>query len=286
LHTAFNQRRPFEIQFHAEPGHRRPTLRCAPEYLGRNSLTVELGGLKTLSDKWLGRPALVFFRIKDGREFTYYTFTSHIDGIHSPRQGVCHLTLPMPSSLENRQKRSFLRIAPPKEFLLGAAIWCEESMPQNEQLHEITTWRRPKLLFLPERVEQFHILDISAGGARISVSNTVVRTFDLHFTAAERLLLMLDLFDPEHNKRLRFWMQCRIQNAWVEHASNNVHMGVQFLSWARPKDVVENPLNPLEGNTAAIEWLRLSSANEVEALGNWIMRRHLELFRETPPEEF
>jgi hypothetical protein len=281
LRSAFEQRRPFEIQFYSENKHRRPTLRCAPEYIGRDSFTVELSGLKKLSDKWLGRPALVFFRIKSGKEFAYYSFESHLDGIHSPRPGVCHLTLPIPSSVENRQKRSFLRITPPKEFLLGAALWCEATMPPDEHLHEITSWPRPKLLFIPDNVEQFHLLDISAGGVRISVSTTVMARFDLHFTAAERLLLMMDLVDPEQNKRLRFWLQCRIQNAWIEHASNNLHMGVQFLAWARPREVTENSY---EANAAAIEWLRLSSANEVEPLGNWIMRRHLELFRETPYE--
>jgi len=282
LRNAFDQRRPFEIQFHTGTEGCRPTLRCVPEYLGRDSFTLEISWLKTLSNKWLGRPAIVFFRVHIGQEYTYYTLASHLEGIHAPRQGICHLTLPIPSFLENRQKRSFLRITPPKEFLLGAAIWYEEAMPKDEQLQEITTWPRPKLLLLPDRVEQFQLLDISAGGARINIPSTVVRMLNLHFSAAENLILMLDLFDLEQNKRLRFWMQCRVQNAWLEHTSHNMHIGVQFLSWARPKDVAEN--SP-KGNAASIEWLRLSSANEVEALGNWIMRRHLEIFRETPFED-
>lgn len=282
LHSAFDQRRPFEIQFHTDARQRRPTLRCAPEYLGRDSMTVEVNGLQTLSDKWLGLPVTVFFRILLGREFTYYTFSSRIDGIHLPRQGICQLTLPLPGALENRQKRSFLRITPPKEFLLGSAMWHGETMPQDNALIEITSWPRPQLLFIPERVEQFHLLDISAGGARISIPNTVLRSLDLQFAASEHLLLMLDLLDPKQNKRLRFWMQCRVQNAWMEHATRNLHMGVQFLSWARPK---ETPDHTGDGNAAGIEWLRLSSSHEVELLGNWIMRRHLELFRENPFEE-
>ena len=282
LLSAFEQRRTFEIQFHTEAKQRRPTLRCAPEHFGRDSFTVEINGLKALSNKWLMRPATVFFRIQAGRDFTFYTFDSHITNIHSPRQGICHLTLAIPAALENRQKRSFLRITPPNELLLGSAIWCDTTMPKGADLNDITAWPRPKLLLLPGRVEQFHLLDLSAGGARISIPNAVMHTLNLRFAATEYMILMVDLLDPEQNKRVRLWMQCRVQSAWVEHATRNMHMGVQFTSWGRPKDTTADPFGT---DAASIDWLRLSSVNEVEALGNWIIRRHLELFREKPAEE-
>ena len=281
MRAAFDQRRPFEVQFQTEAGQKRPTLRCAPEYLGKDSLTLEVSGLKSLSDKWINRPVVVFFRILLAKEFTYYTFSSHVSGIHMPRQGICHIPLPIPDSLENRQKRSFLRISPPREFLLGAAIWQGETLPSPGKMNEITAWPRPKLLLIPDRVEQFQVLDISAGGARISIAHSVARLLKLHFNAAEHLMIMLDLFDPEQNRRLRFWMECRVQNAWVEHSSRDLHIGIQFLSWARPRESAD-----YEDTGGGIEWLRLSSSNEVEALGNWIMRRHLELFRENPFDEF
>ena len=89
---------------------------------------------------------------------------------------------------------------------------------------------------------------------------------------------MLDLIEPDQNKLLRFWIQCRIQSVWFEHPSRDLYMGVQFLAWARPRE------HPGNGIPSEIEWLRLPSSNEVEAIGNWIMRRHLELFREIPGE--
>lgn len=280
LRNAFDQRRPFEIQFHTENEQRRPTLRCAPEYLGKDSMTLEVSGLKSLSDKWLKRQVVAFFRIQIGNEFTYYTFTSRIESIHAPRPGICHLTLLIPQTLENRQKRSFLRIAPPKEFLLGAAIWHGDTMPSTEALNDITRWPLPKLLLIHDKVEQFQVLDLSAGGVRISIPHTTRRNMNIQFAAPEQLLLMLDLYDPENNKRLRFWLQCRIQNAWVEHSSRELHVGTQFQAWGRPKEAPEYSF--LADDVAGIEWLRLPSTQEVEPLGNWIMRRHLELFREAP----
>lgn len=277
--TAFDQRRPFEVQVQTDAGQRRPTLRCAPEFMGQSSFTLEVSGLKTLSEKWLHRPITVFFRIQVNRDFTYYTFSSNIDAIQQPQPNICQITLSLPKTLENRQKRSFLRIAPPREFFTGAALWYAETMPQPTGMNDISSWPRPKLLYIPDRMEQFTVLDLSAGGARLSIPSDVVRAFQLQFNSAEQLLLMTDLFDPEQNKRLRYWMQCRIQNVWIEHASRDVHVGLQFLAWARPRESAEHGQQAL-----GIEWLRLSSSCEVEPVGNWIMRRHLELFRETPTE--
>ncbi|MDR2488434.1 MAG: hypothetical protein LBD42_02925 [Desulfovibrio sp.] len=278
IRQAFDQRRSFEVQIRMSSGQRRPTLRCAPEYIGKTSFTVEISGLKSLSDKWLGREIAVFFRIQIDKEFTYYTFASHIDGIHHPQPGICHITLPLPTSLENRQKRSFLRMAPPQEFLMGAALWHGDCLPSPQYLSDVTLWPRPRLLLIPERMDQFRILDLSAGGMRLSVPSKIVRTQQLHFTSSDQFITMLDLFDPENNKRLRFWMQCRAQNVWLEHGTHDVHMGLQFQSWARPKE--EDKLEHSNG----VEWLRLSATQEVEPIGNWIMRRHLEIFRETPAE--
>lgn len=282
VRTAFDQRRPFEVQVQTDAGQRRPTLRCSPEYMGNDSITIEVGGLKSLSDKWKGRPVTVFFRVLVNKEYTYYTFPSLIADIHMPRPGLCHISLPMPERLENRQKRSFLRIKPPREFFPGAALWYGETMPPPEKINTIGEWARPRLLYIPERMEQFQVMDLSAGGSRLSVPGQVVRTLKLHFNSTEHLLLMLDLFDPELNKRLRYWMECRIQNVWVEHTTHDVHLGLQFLSWARPKD--HHAAGFGEQQAPGIEWLKLSSSHEVEPVGNWIMRRHLELFRENPFE--
>ncbi len=278
LRQAFDQRRPFEVQVQADSGQRRPTLRCSPEYMSQNSFTVEISGLKSLSEKWLGRSISVFFRILLDKEYTYYTFASRIESIHHPRQGICHITLPMPTSLENRQKRSFLRMAPPPEFLMGAALWHGDNLPTPEKLSDVTLWPRPQLLHIPDRMVQFQILDLSAGGIRLSVPSKTMRSLELQFNSLDPFMLMLDLFDPENSKRLRFWMQCRAQNVWVDHNSRDVHMGLQFQSWARPREGAEVT------KQGGVEWLRLSSSHEVEPIGNWIMRRHLELFRDAPDD--
>ena len=274
LREAFDQRRPFEVQIQTPYGRRRPTLRCAPEYLGRVSITIEINGLSTLSDRWLGRQVMVFFRVSLGKRFTYYTFSSAIEAIHSPKEDVCHITLPLPDRLENRQKRSFLRISPPHDYILGAAFWCGADMPKQEKFQELDEWPRPTLLQIPKRTQQFELLDLSAGGARLGMVNQIIRSYRLQFSMVEQVILMLDLHDPQQENHMRLWLLCRVQNLWRDHSTRNIQMGLQFLAWGKPK--ADAP----EG-FPGIEWLRLSPGSEVECLGNWIMRRHLELFRDS-----
>lgn len=278
IRQAFEQRRPFEIQVDSEADTKRPTLRTSPEQLGPNNFTVEVNGIESLSNKWIGREVNVFFRVNLDGDFIYYTFITKIGSIHFPLKGLCHITLPIPQMLENRQKRSFLRIKPPDEYFKGAAIWHGRSLPEGDTLSDLAKWSRPDLLLLPGRLEQFDVLNLSAGGMRLRVPHSVVRANELEFTSVERIIIMLDLIEPDQNKLLRFWLQSRIQSVWFEHPSRDLYMGVQFLSWARPR---EYPGGTIRSD---LEWLRLSSSNEVESIGNWVMRRHLELFREVPGE--
>ncbi len=276
LRTAFEQRRPFELQIKSDDQTRRPTFRCSPEYVGNSTVTLEINGVKRLSDHWINRRIQVFFRLKVEGQFTYFTFDSVIETITSPTQDTCHIAISLPTMLDNRQKRSYLRLCPPSELILGAAMWHGTSMPEANIINNLAQWPLPQLLLLPSKCNDFHILDLSAGGMRISVPRGIVKTKNLEFNSIEHIILMLDLLDPEHAKRMRCWVQCRIQSVWEEHVSRDVHIGLQFLSWARPRDFTGTD------NTADLEWLRLSSSLEVEVIGNWIMRRHLELYREMP----
>lgn len=283
LQLATDQRRPFEVQVQrAETGSRRPTLRCSSQGVGASYITLELSGIKTLSTPWLKKAVTVYFRIGTGHnEYIYYTFAGSISSIENPDADTCHITIPVPAQLDNRQKRTFLRMQPPAEFLLGAALWHEQKMPTPENIHDLALWPRPLLLLLPGRLEQFRLLDLSAGGLRICIPRAIANSYHLDFSKLENIIVMLDLLDPETNRRLRFWMQCSIQNAWEEQPTHDIHIGAQFRAWARPREGRIPSETP-----SSLEWLRLSSSLEVEPVGNWVMRRHLEMYRDVPNDMF
>ena len=112
------------------------------------------------------------------------------------------------------------------------------------------------------------------------IPHDVARSFGLHFSAVENVIVLLDLFDPENGKRLRWWMRCRIQSVWVDLPRRDIHLGLQFQAWAKPREARSDA-----DTGGELEWLRMSSSSEVEPIGNWIMRRHLEMFRDIPGNE-
>ena len=273
LEEAIDQRRDFEIQISTSSADNRPTLKSVPQKIDKTSITLEVIGLRQLSNHWIGREITIFFRITTKGVFSYHTFISSIQAIQAPRKDVCHLVLPLPACIEQRQQRSFLRIEPPADFVYGGAMWYGETLPDPRQMSDVSQWAPPSIFLLPAYAVQFHISDLSAGGLRLRIPNSVVQHLHLPISNVERFIVMLDLLDAEEMKISRFWLQCRSQRITMEPPDQDVLVGAKFMAWAKPRD----PFDP--GAPGALEWFRLSPSNEVEPVGNWIMRRHLALFR-------
>jgi hypothetical protein len=81
---------------------------------------------------------------------------------------------------------------------------------------------------------------------------------------------MLDLWNPDKAQWLRFWVYCLMQSPVLDFETKGMDLGAQFMVWAKPA----------KNGDSALLWLKLASSGEVKPLGNWIMRRHLEYFRE------
>lgn len=268
---ALDQRSKFELQFSPGQGGRRPALRCIAARVEGRFLVLEAIGLKTLSDRWVGREMDCFFQIVHRGNALHHAFKSSLESIRVIND-YCFIRIFIPERLESRQKRSYLRIVPPDEYLLGAAIWHGEQMPPPKDHENLSAWPRPSLAYLPAVTRQIMVRDLSAGGARVHIPKDCLGNSAPHLTTGARILFMLDLWDPDKTKRMRCWMLCRVQNPVLDFETQGMDLGLQFLAWARPRET---------GEGGALEWLRLSRSGEIEALGNWIMRRHLELFRES-----
>lgn len=274
ISQALNQYRPFEVQIGVSHDRNRPTLKCIPVEMDKDSLTLEAVGLKKLSEHWLNRDIVVFFRIAAKGEFSYHTFSSKIMKISAPKADVCHIKFPLPEVIDNRQQRAFLRIKPPLHLVFGDAVWYGDTMPSSEGINDLTEWPRPVLYSIPDITQQFEILDLSAGGMRLIFPHETVKKMDLKLTTLDRFIVMMDLYDPEDMERIRFWIKCRSQRISVEPPTHDVHLGAKFLAWGKPRKP-ENSKNP-----GAIEWFRISTTQEVAPVSNWIMRRHLAMFQE------
>ena len=269
--SAVRHRSTFELQFPHRGVQRRPILRCAPDDITSSGLVLEANGIKNVARNWTDRLVNCYFKINVKGQHIYYAFSTTIKQVEIKTRGRCSLTLYMPERLENRQKRAFLRIIPPEEYLLGAAFWVGRHMPQLENLPQMQKWPKPAMVMLPGKKEQFSISDISAGGARISIPRKEMLEADLELGVAEQAVLIVDLLNPDTRARMRFWLHCRVQNFAAQYDTHNIEAGLQFLAWASPSE-----------DQTELEWFKIGRSLEVDLLGNWIIRRHLELFRDNP----
>jgi hypothetical protein len=155
--------------------------------------------------------------------------------------------------------------------MLGAAVWRGLDMPESLEMNDLALWSKPSRIWLPGMREEFAIRDISSGGLRLHLPRHILaEEMDLIHTSTQ-FIVMLDLWEPDKAQRLRFWLLCRMQSPALDLETKGMDIGAQFLSWAKAADT---------GGSNLI-WLKLASSGEVEPLGNWIMRRHLEFFRES-----
>lgn len=270
LNEALNQRAKFELQFAMEGDARRPALRCAAIDIDEGGFILEASGLSTLSPRWQGKPVDCFFMLRKQETYYFYAFASTIVHIKIIKD-ICLIKVAFPQRLETRQKRSYLRISPPEEYMLGAALWRGPDMPADTDRGDLALWPKPSRIWLPGTREDFSIRDISSGGMRIHIPRHILaEEMDLIHVSAQ-FMVMLDLWDPDKAQRLRFWLLCRMQSPVLDFETKGMDLGAQFLAWAKPA----------EAGGSALLWLKLASSGEVEPLGNWIMRRHLEFFRET-----
>lgn len=268
LGDALAQRSKFELQFTHGEASRRPALRCSAHEMDSGSITLEATGLSSLSRHWIGRETCCFFSIRNRELFRFFAFTSTVTGIFT-RDNICYVTIAMPEKIETRQKRSYLRIAPPEECMLGAALWRGKDSPEKEDLTDLANWPAPSLMCLPGTREDFTVRDLSSGGVRLHLPRHVLAEERDLIHISTRFVLMLDLWDADKAQRLRLWAHCRMQSPVLDFETKGMDIGAQFLSWAKPAE-----------NTGGLIWFKLAPSGEIVPLGNWIMRRHLEYFRE------
>lgn len=269
--SAVRHRSTFELQFPHRGVQRRPILHCSSDDLTSSGLVLEANGIKNIARNWTDRLVNCYFKINVKGQHVYYAFATRIKRVEIKQHGRCALTLYLPERMENRQKRAFLRIIPPQEYMLGAAVWIGHHMPRLEDLPQMQKWPKPAIVMLPDKKEQFSVSDISAGGARLLIPRKEMLKASLELGVAEQVVLIIDLLNPDNRSRIRFWLHCRVQNFAAQYDTHHIEAGLQFLAWASPRE-----------NQTELEWFRLGRSLEVDLLSNWIIRRHLELFRDNP----
>lgn len=270
LTAARDENEKFEIQFHSQ-GERRRTTSCLLSGVSNSTVTMQCSGINNMKSDWIGKEIDCYFQVrKFGNSNPFFMFTTPILGLRGCTDGTTILTLQLPNKLEQRQKRSSLRISPPQQYVMGIAVWTVPDGLSPKGRLDIRQWGRPLLTHLPEKSFQITLDNISAGGVKVRIPRNEVRDSKLEYKIGDKLFMLLDLWDPDTGQRVRYWILCRVQNPFVDFISQDSELGLQFLCTAHAD----------RNAPGELAWGTITTIDGIDSIGNWVMRRHLELYRE------
>lgn len=273
LDTALTQRTKVRVSFVRDDPGARSTDATILSADPRRGIELEMTTLIRARPDWAGKLVACDFRLRlDPKKdyHTYYNFVSPILSVRKAGDEFIHMAVAWPTHLELEQKRGFLRVDPPRTFILELELWPEETIKSRRgRFGEPATWGTPILRLNPHlEVPDVEVQNISGGGLRLEIPADSIRRDQKLFEPACRFLMRLVLVEPEAEQPMEFYLALRLQNAYGDPGPlGHKTYGFRFLSFGVPSDA---PGDSLSWKTAA---------SGVPALDDWAFRRHLAIYR-------
>lgn len=274
LHLVMAQRSKVEMRFAGGDGiTNRHSTACSLEEVHGDMMELEVSGFVNASQSWIERDVVGFFRVTNPSRpghSDFFTFTSRIKGVRKASKDITYINVPVPDHIELSQKRLALRIEPPLQYSLGLAVWPEQLNPNGTPITKIKDWGRPPLLYSRKMDDlPLRIVNISAGGMRLEIMPEAQKNTGLSFALGERYAVMAQFYDPNEEKKLNLWTIVRIQNRFEAFDTHALEIGVQFVEEGRM----------VKDKGGHVRWRKVKP-DGIDSIGNWVARRHLELYRE------
>ncbi|BBD07592.1 PilZ domain-containing protein [Desulfovibrio ferrophilus] len=270
LQAALDQRNKIEFSFSRDEQVSRP-LHCSIEELSHSNLTLDAGDFVQAHQGWIARPVTCYFRVASrggGGASQFYNFESEVAGIKKRSDGSTLITLPIPDSVRMQQKRIHLRMEPPLEYMLGMALWPEVHSKDGTLEQCLKCWGKPSLVHHAGETDMMRVANISAGGLRIDITRQSLKENGLDFEIGQRFYILTKLFDPDMKRKQKLWFVGRVQNRYEDFKTKDLEIGFKFIETGEISDP----------ETMQITWTKIGGGG-IDKLGNWIQRRHLELYR-------
>ena len=273
LDTALIQRSKVRVSFvRDDPGARSTDATILAADPGRG-LELEMTALVRANPTWVGKLVACDFRLRlDPRKdyHNFYNFVAPIVSIRKAGDDFIHMTVAWPTRLELEQKRGFLRVEPPRSFVLELEVWHENTIKNARgRFADPATWGEPLLRLNPSLDPPPLVLrNVSGGGVRLEVQHEAIHRLQNIFEPGSRCIMRLLLAEPEADQPMEFHLALRVQNIYGDPQTLGLKaFGLRILSFGVPGDT---PHDPLSWKTAAAG---------VPTLDDWAFRRHLAFYR-------
>ncbi|NCC26307.1 MAG: PilZ domain-containing protein [Deltaproteobacteria bacterium] len=267
LSTAMNLRSRIEMAFYSRSGGRRHVY-CSLAGLTETALRLELPANVRPDDRWIGRQVTCYFKIQLTKQNpVFYTFSTEVLTTPTSGIGLPLVDLARPMAIDLGQKRRHLRIDPPTRLIQGIMLWPVKQRADYGLEGDVNAWPQPLAKSKPGTAD-IVIKDISAGGIHLEFDRHVLQAWNPG--KGTDCFIRLALTVPSQTKPLVFFLVGRVVNVFDDVQGGVLSTGIQFTHQGRRPD----PERPV------LAWSEVSSEDGLGELGNWVLRRHLELYRE------
>lgn len=196
---------------------------------------------------------------EDRKERVFYKFSAVPQAI-TQSELFCTIRFSMPSSLEDGQKRAFLRVSPMPKSVNLVALWLRKP---NQPLPRTTSEvGNPYLSSRNEDGQDCFAVDIdniSAMGLGVRVPDSEQKTI---LDNGEILCLMVYNESLEEERFINFCCTGRITNVRKAEGQSGMRViGIEFTNWAL-----------LQKGDTRIHWYTLNKATGIEPILNWVQK--------------
>ena len=269
FNLALNKRSKFELKFFPDSSE---TAACSLTDILDDSLLLELPADIQPTSNWKGRNVYIFFSVpleKNNR--SHYFFSSYIEKIQNMDSKFVQLEIPFPSDLQQKQKRSHLRLEPSHGQVQKFIIWNAKDLDYPPQMYDnYLDANFPRIEATEQQENGLQLLNISGGGLMFSLSKSTAKKYDFILEKNKNLFIYLQLLDPDEKKPVSVYLFGKIKNTFPDINNRALQIGVQYLHTGNFSTV----------DPARLQWESVDPTTGVEVVSNWVFKQHLKLYRE------
>ncbi|EFL51710.1 type IV pilus assembly PilZ [Solidesulfovibrio fructosivorans JJ]] len=227
-------------------------------------LVLELSGLSTLKERFVGQRIECFFKIVEREQRhreIFYTFATTILRIRNQSEKLPQIAVSFPGSLQGAQRRKSLRMKPSMDQFTHIALWRYDAAGGFDLAKPTVSHGHFKnSLALLE--------NISAGGLRLLLRRDLLKEKGLSPQKGDRFILFFTFEENSPKLRGEYWLVGKINNIRPDPVSHDITLGVEFVA---------NGVRQAE--SGKVEWNKIMD-NVIDDMAQRIYEWHLALYRD------
>lgn len=227
-------------------------------------LVLELGGLATLPDRFVGQKIVCFLKIVERDERhreIFYTFDTTILRIRRQPDRLPQIAVAFPQALVGAQRRKSLRMKPDLDHFSHIAAWKYEASGGFDIA-------KPTVSHGHFKNSLAKIENISAGGLRLVLRRSLVKEQNLDPQRGDRFILFFTFAEALPRLRDEYWIVCKINNVQRDPVAGDVTLGMEFIAHGARQT-----------ETAKVEWQKIAD-NVIDDMAQRIYQWHVSLYRD------